>query len=178
MKTAGNRTRETGNRRRVPPPRPSPEGRETGLTLLEVLISIVVLVLAVSTILPLFAVGSASHKRGMDQAQMAWLAPRVAARIQDRFFDTNPAPIKGFVRELEDGSLLIDDGGGGKLADDGGAAYRFEATFTPMSAVSMGGRNDMMPGTCFLLHVELSTREGGEARVESYDTVVLRKLQR
>ena len=107
--------------------------RSRGLTLLEVLISIVVLVLAVSTILPLFAVGSASHKRGMDQAQMAWLAPRVAARIQDRFYDTNPGPIKGFVRELEDGSLLIDDGGGGKLADDGGAAFRFEATFTPIS---------------------------------------------
>jgi hypothetical protein len=153
---------------------PAPVGR-SGLTLLEVLISIVVLVLAVSTILPLFAVGSASHKRGMDQAQMAWLAPRVAARIQDRFYDPNPAPIRGFVRELEDGSLLIDDGGGGKLADDGGAAYRFEATFTPISA---GTRNDMMPGTCFLLHVELGTREGGEARVETYDTVVLRKLQR
>jgi hypothetical protein len=149
-----------------------------GLTLLEVLISIVVLVLAVSTILPLFAVGSASHKRGMDQAQMAWLAPRVAARIQDRFYDTNPVPLKGFVRELEDGSLLIDDGGGGKLADDGGAAYRFEATFTPMSASTTGGRGDLIPGTCFLLHVELSTREGGESRIETYDTVVLRKLQR
>ena len=168
MTTTGSRKQEAGSR-------PAPAGRERGLTLLEVLISIVVLVLAVSTILPLFAVGSASHKRGMDQAQMAWLAPRVAARIQDRFYDPNPAPIRGFVRELEDGSLLIDDGGGGKLADDGGAAYRFEATFTPISA---GTRNDMMPGTCFLLHVELGTREGGEARVETYDTVVLRKLQR
>ena len=155
---------------------PNPGSRtEAGLTLLEVLISIVVLVLAVSTILPLFAVGSASHKRGMDQAQMAWLAPRVAARIQDRFFDSNPAPLKGYVREREDGSLLIDDGNGGKLADDGGAAYRFEATFTPLS---MGSMKDPMPATCFLLHVELSTREGGEARVESYDTVVLRRLQR
>jgi len=153
-------------------------GSAAGLTLLEVLISIVVLVLAVSTILPLFAVGSASHKRGMDQAQMAWLAPRVAARIQDRFYDMNPGPIKGFVRELEDGSLLIDDGGGGKLADDGGAAFRFEATFTPISAAAIGGRGDMVPSTCFLLHVELGTREGGEARVETYDTVVLRKLQR
>lgn len=149
--------------------------RRRGLTLLEVLIAIVVLVLAVSTILPLFAVGSASHKRGMDQAQMAWLAPRVAARIQDRFVDANPAPIKGFVRELEDGSLLIDDAGGGKLPDDGGAAYRFEATFTPMSS---GAQKDVMPGTCFMLHVELSTREGGEVRVEAYDTVVLRKLPR
>ena len=69
----------------------------------------------------------------------------------------------------------IDDGGGGKLPDDGGAAYRFEATFTP---VSVGSKNDMMPATCFLLHVELSTREAGEARIETYDTVVLRKLQR
>jgi hypothetical protein len=161
----------------APGQRPRDTGTE-GRTLLEILISIVVLVLAVSTIMPLFAVGSASHKRGMDQSQMAWLAPRVAARIQDRLYDTNPAPIRGFVRELEDGSLLIDDGGGGKLVDDGGAAYRFEATFTPMAAASMGGRNDMMPGTCFLLHVELGTREGGESRVESYDTVVLRKLQR
>lgn len=149
--------------------------RSRGLTLLEVLIAIVVLVLAVSTILPLFAVGSASHKRGMDQAQMAWLAPRVAARLQDRLFDPNPAPIKGFVRAMEDGSLLIDDGDGGKLVDDGGAAYRFDATFTP---VASGAQRDPMPNTCFLLHVEISTREGGEARIETYDTVVLRKLQR
>jgi hypothetical protein len=160
------RKQETGNWERGP---------RAGLTLLEVLISIVVLVLAVSTILPLFAVGSASHKRGMDQAQMAWLAPRVAARIQDRFFDTNPAPIKGYVRELEDGSLLVDDASGGKFQDDGGAAYRFQATFTP---VQMAGHRDPMPSTCFLLHVELSTREGGEARIETYDTVVLRRLER
>jgi hypothetical protein len=158
--------------------RPNPElrtqNREAGLTLLEVLISIVVLVLAVSTILPLFAVGSASHKRGMDQAQMSWLAPRVAARLQERFYDQNPKDIKGFVREMEDGSVLIDDGQPGKFQDDGGAAYRFEARFSP---ISMGGRGEMMPATCFLLHVELSTREGGEARVETYETVVLRKLQ-
>ena len=145
----------------------------SGLTLLEVLISIVVLVLAVSTILPLFAVGSASHKRGMDQAQMAWLAPRVAARIQDRLYDPHPAPIKGYVRELEDGSLLIDDGGGGKYQDDGGAAYRFEASFTAISAGTSS-----LPPTCYLLHVELSTREAGEPRIETYDTVVLRRLQR
>jgi prepilin-type N-terminal cleavage/methylation domain-containing protein len=148
---------------------------QRGMTLLEVLIAIVVLVLAVSTILPLFAVGSASHKRGMDQAQMAWLAPRLAAKIQDRFYDTNPSPIKGYVRELEDGSLVVDDAGVAKYVDDGGAAYRFEATFQPLS---QGGPKDMMPATCFFLHVEISTKEGGEARVETYDTVVLRRLQR
>lgn len=153
---------------------PGTRKRDAGLTLLEVLISIVVLVLAVSTILPLFAVGSASHKRGMDQAQMAWLAPRVAARLQDRFLDQNPAPIKGYVRELQDGSLLVDDGSAAKFVDDGGATYRFEATYTKMT---MGG-NDLIGPTCFMLHVELSTREGGEPRIEAYDTVVLRRLQR
>lgn len=154
--------------------RKRPQGAR-GLTLLEVLISIIVLVLAVSTIMPLFAVGSASHKRGMDQAQMAWLAPRVAARIQDQFYDMNPNPIKGYVRELEDGSLLIDDAGFSKYTDDGGAAYRFEATFQPVPSLNA---KDPMPSTCFLLHVEISTREAGEPRVETYDTVVLRKLSR
>ena len=38
-----------------------------GFTLLEVLIAMVVLVLAIASILPLFAVGTASHKRAMDQ---------------------------------------------------------------------------------------------------------------
>ena len=145
--------------------------RRKGLTLLEVLISIVVLVLAVSTILPLFAVGSASHKRGMDQAQMAWLAPRVAAAIQDRLYDSSPAPMKGYVREMEDGSLLIDDGG--KPGADGGAMYRFEATFTPIAQGSSA-----IPPMCFHLRVQLSTRIIGEPQVEMYDTVVLRKLAR
>ena len=145
--------------------------RSSGLTLLEVLISIVVLVLAVSTILPLFAVGSASHKRGMDQAQMAWLAPRVAAKIQDRLYDSDPAPIKGYVRELEDGSILIDDAG--KPGADGGAMYRFEVTFTPISPGS-----GAIPPMCYHLHVELSTRIIGEPQIEAYDTVVLRKLPR
>jgi len=150
--------------------------RERGLTLLEVLISLIVLVLAVSTILPLFAVGSASHKRGIDQAQLAWLAPRVAALLQDRMAETPPDVVRGYVREMEDGSLLIDDGASpGKLKDDGGAAYRFTATFT---SASSGGAKDVLGPTCYLLKVELSTKEGGEDRIESYETVVLRKLAR
>ncbi|HEV3029966.1 MAG TPA: type II secretion system protein [Planctomycetota bacterium] len=150
--------------------------REKGLTLLEVLIAIVVLVLAVSTIMPLFAVASASHKRGMDQAQMAWLAPRVAALLQDRMVDAPPEVVHGFVREMEDGSLLIDDGAStGKLKDDGGAAYRFTATFT--SALVSGTRDALGP-TCYLLKVDLSTKEAGEERTETYETVVLKKLSR
>jgi len=150
--------------------------RKKGLTLLEVLIAIVVLVLAVSTIMPLFAVGSASHKRGMDQAQMAWLAPRVAALLQDRMVDAPPDTVRGYVREMEDGSLLIDDGAAvGKFRDDGGAAYRFTATFR---TALVSGTKDVLGPTCYLLRVELSTKEAGEERVESYETVVLKKLAR
>jgi type II secretory pathway pseudopilin PulG len=147
-----------------------------GMTLLEVLIAIVVLVLAVSTIIPLFAVGTTAHKRGVDQDHLAWLAPRVAARIQESLYDANPQPIRGYVREMEDGSVVIDNATDARrYKDDGGAAYRFEATFKPLS---MGGRGDPMPGTAFLLRVELYTREGGEPRAEQYETVVLRKLLR
>jgi hypothetical protein len=141
-----------------------------GLTLLEVLISMVVLVMAVSTILPLFAVGSASHKRGMDQSQMAWLAPRVAARLQERLYDANPKPVKGYVQEFEDGSLVLDDAAGKGF----GAAYRFEASFMPI----MTGPKDPIGASAFLLKVDLSSLEGGEPRVETYETVVLRKLLR
>jgi type II secretory pathway pseudopilin PulG len=149
---------------------------ERGLTLLEILIAIVVLVLAVSTIAPLFAVATAAHKRGVDQTELSWLAPRVAARIQERFYDTDLDRVKGFVKLLDDGTVLVDDlGSGPRFQDDGGAAYRFEAQIRPLTS---GGRGDPMPGTAFLLRVELYTREGGEPRAEKYETVILRKMRR
>lgn len=147
-----------------------------GMTLLEVLIAIVVLVLAVSTIIPLFAVATAAHKRGVDQAQLSWLAPRVAARLQERLYELNPEPVKGYVLEQEDGSIVIDDATAGRqYKDDGGASFRFEATFTPLT---MGSQNDPLHRAAFILRVELFTREGGVPRGEKYETVVLRKLSR
>ncbi len=148
--------------------------REGGFTLLEVLISIMILVLAIAAIVPLFAVGSASHRRGIDQANVAWIAPRIAARIQERLTEMNPRDIQGYVKELEDGSLLIDDAAG-KVAPDPNATYAYKATFTPIT--SIGSQSDPMPSTCFLLKVEISFRDGGEI-IETYDTVVLRKLVR
>lgn len=145
-----------------------------GFTLLEVLISIVILVLAVSAIIPLFAVGSASHKRGMDQAQVAWLAPRIAARLQERLYETNPKDVKGYVRELEDGSVVIDDMDR-KLDSREGGDYMFEAKYTPMT---MGGQGDLLAGSAFILKVEVHYRELGAGLIDSYETVVLRKLLR
>jgi prepilin-type N-terminal cleavage/methylation domain-containing protein len=148
--------------------------RGDGFTLLEVLIAISILVLGVASILPLYAVGSASHRRGMDQAQVAWLAPRIAARLQERLVDLNPKDVQGYVKLLEDGGILVDDADG-RLAQDPAAAYSFRASFEPM--MSVGDVRDPMPGAAFLLRVELRWRDGQEL-LEKYETVVLRKLLR
>ena len=68
------------------------------------MISIMILVLAVAALAPLFAIASTSHQRGVDQAEVAWLAPRIAARIQERFYDSNPKDVRGFVRVYSDGA--------------------------------------------------------------------------
>lgn len=150
------------------------DGRTRGFTLLEVLISIMILVLAIAAIAPLFAVAGTSHQRGVDQSEVAWLAPRIAARLRQRLYDQNPKEVRGYVKVLADGNFVMDDLAG-KLAPDKGATYAFHATFTP---VTTGDRGDPMPATCFILKVDISYKEEGGALAETYETVVLRKLLR
>jgi hypothetical protein len=137
------------------------------------MIAMAILVVAISAIIPLFAVGTTSHKRGIDQAQVAWLAPRIAARLQERLYDPNPQPVKGYVKELEDGSLIIDSLGG-RLAPGESGDYAFEATFKALP----GAARDPLVAVAFHLHVEVRFREEGQGIVETYDTVVLRRLPR
>ncbi|HXX95152.1 MAG TPA: type II secretion system protein [Planctomycetota bacterium] len=153
----------------------APRGRaREGFTLLEVLISIMILVLAIAAIAPLFAVAGTSHQRGVDQSEVAWLAPRIAARLRERLYEPGPREVRGYVKVLADGSFVLDDLVT-KLAEDRGATYAFRATFTP---VSLAGSPDPMPSTCFVLKVEIFYKEEGGALAESYETVVLRKLIR
>jgi prepilin-type N-terminal cleavage/methylation domain-containing protein len=149
--------------------------RSAGFTLLEVLISIMILVLAIAAIAPLFAIAGTSHQRGVDQSEVAWLAPRIAARIQDRFYDPSPRDVRGFVRVLSDGSFVIDDMIE-KIPDGRGATYAFKATSHHIG--SQVSRGDPMPNTCFVLRVEISYKEEGGPLIESYETVVLRKIIR
>ena len=147
--------------------------RRAGFSLLEVLMAMAILVVSISAIIPLFAVGTTSHKRGMDQAQVAWLAPRIAARLQERLYEPNPQPVKGFVKELEDGSLVIDSLAGALPKGETGD-YVFTAEFKPLA----GGRSDSLGNVAFHLRVEVRFREEGQDLVETYDTVVLRRLPR
>ena len=145
-----------------------------GFTLLEVLISIMILVLAIAAIAPLFAVAGTSHQRGVDQSEVAWLAPRIAARIQERLYDQNPKDVRGYVRVYADGNFVIDDAQD-RLPPDRDMTYAFHATFKPVTA---GDRQDPMPNLCFVLKVDITYREEGGALAESYETIVLRKLLR
>ena len=145
-----------------------------GFTLLEVLIAIMILVMAVATILPLFALGTMAHKRGMDQAHLSWLAPRIAARIQQRMYDRNPENIRGYVRQMEDGSILVEETK--KSTSTGGdTSYRFTATFDP---VASGSGSAATNNAAFHLTVVVHYLEEGDEQGETFRTIVLRKLRR
>jgi uncharacterized protein (TIGR02598 family) len=127
--------------------------RVEGFSLLEVILAMAILVLAVATILPLFAVGTTSHKRGMDQANVSWIAPHIAAKIQERLFDVNPADIAG------------------ATFSEMGTTYRYDATFEPLD-----------PGdparSAFAVAITVKWKEAGKEKSEAFTTVLLRRLKR
>jgi prepilin-type N-terminal cleavage/methylation domain-containing protein len=125
-----------------------------GFTLLEVLISIMILAMGIVAVLPLFAVGTQSHKRALDQTHTSLIAPRIAARIQENLTQNNPADIK-------DGLFV-----------EYGRVYRYDAVFTPMST------GDPLSEAAFLLQVNVKWDVSGEEHLENFETVVLRKIPR
>ncbi len=131
--------------------------RTGGFTLLEVLIAIMIFVLAIAAILPLFAVGTTSHMRGVDESHLAWIAPRIAAKLQENLFDSRP-------KDVRDGKWT-----------EAGLTYTYDATFKPMPAL---GRDDPLAQTSFLLRVEVRHGDLATPRVEVFETVVLRRLLR
>lgn len=124
--------------------------------MLEVLVAIMVFVLGISAILPLYAVAGASHRRGMDQAHVAWIAPRIAARIQEDLY--------GQPKNRE-----------GESWEEYGQAYVYDATF---EAISSGRGGSALGGVAYLLTVEVRWKEAPQQRVETFRTLVLQKLRR
>lgn len=127
--------------------------RSRGFTLLEVLISLAVLVIGLASILPLFAVGTASARRGMDQTMVSLLAPHITARLQERLYEMNPHDLKNqeFVQL--------------------GKTYRYDATFKPLD-----------PGdptrSAFLVHVTIHWSENQQLHSEGFTTLLLRRPAR
>ncbi|MBI2901927.1 MAG: prepilin-type N-terminal cleavage/methylation domain-containing protein [Planctomycetes bacterium] len=128
--------------------------RPRGFTLLEVLISIVILVLGAVAILPLFAVGAQSHKRATDQVHTSLIAPRIAAMIQENLTGTNPG-------DLKDAQFV-----------EYGREYRYDAQFARLP----GTAGDPLADAAFALRVTVKWRESGADHVETFETVVLRRF--
>ena len=129
------------------------KNHKQGFTLLEVLIAIMVFVLAVSSILPLFAVGTAAHRRGIDQTEASLLAARISAEIQQDLYDLNP-------KDIVDANF-----------QDRGKTYLYDAQFLPFD------RNDPFR-SAFIVKVQVKWKVGGQDHKESFDTVLLRKILR
>ncbi len=127
-----------------------------GFTLLEVLIAVVVFVIAIAAILPLFAVGTTAHKRGMDQSHAAWIAPRIASRIQGELATSSPKDVRGGTWE------------------EYGKDFTCDADFTRLSSRD----GDPSDGAAWLLKVTVRWKEAGADRSETFETVALRRLVR
>ena len=127
--------------------------RNRGFTLLEIIISMAILVLGLSAILPLFAVGTASHKRGIDETMVSLIAPHITARLQERLYEVNPQPL----RDQEYAEV--------------GRVYKYDATFTPLDLSD----KDRM---AFIVRVTVRWSENASLHSESFSTILLRRTPR
>jgi len=127
--------------------------RSPGFTLLEVIISLAILVLGLSAILPLFAVGTASHRRGMDQTKISLIAPHIAARLQERLYELNPPDLKD------------------QEYAEFGRVYKYDVDFAPLDR----GDKDRM---AFIVRVRVRWSENSATQSESFSTILLRRTPR
>ena len=127
--------------------------RHRGFTLLEVIISLAILVLGLSAIIPLFAVGAASHKRGIDQTMVSLIAPHITARLQERLYEINPPALTN------------------QVFAQMGREYRYDAQFTPLDPAD----KDRM---AFIVQVTVRWSENSSIHSEAFSTILLRRTQR
>lgn len=124
-----------------------------GFSLLEVMIAVLVFVMAVASILPLFAVGTTAHRRAIDQTEAALLAARIAARLQENFTEVNP---KNLVNAT---------------VEEGGTFYTYDAEFFPFEKLDPAR-------SAFLARVRVKWTVAGTEHAETFETVLLRKIRR
>ena len=127
--------------------------RSNGFTLLEVIISLAILVLGLSAILPLFAVGNMSQKRGIDQTMVSLIAPHITARLQERLYELNPPALK----DQEYVEL--------------GKVYKYDASFAPLDP----GDSQRI---AFIVRVTVRWSENASMHSESFSTILLRRTSR
>ena len=123
------------------------ERHAPGFSLLEVLMSMLILGVAITSILSLFAVGSSSYTRAADYSNMSLIAEAAYADITNVLRNGRlprnivNEPMKGF------------------------PTYRYDAAFEPLDAERLA----------YLLKLKVKWLSEGAERAEEFQTVVLRR---
>jgi Tfp pilus assembly protein PilV len=71
---------------------------ECGLTLLEILVALTLFTIAATSILALFAVGSAAHRRAVASSEARWIAARILAETRAK--GVLPASARAEIMEI------------------------------------------------------------------------------
>ncbi len=121
--------------------------------MLEVLVAMCVLVISIATILPLFAVGTASHQRALNQSQVSLIAPAIEAKLQEDLTSDRP-------KEIKDAQIVYQ-----------GRVYRYDAVFSPLDVTDVAR-------SAFVVRVAIKWKDANKERVELFDTILLRRLKR
>lgn len=90
--------------------------RDRGFTLIEIVMALVVFAISITSILAMFTVAAASHRRGLEQTQARLIARRVFADLQSKDF----------------GSRAPKNVAGATFPDYGGA-YTYDVIFRPVA---------------------------------------------
>ncbi|OHB76673.1 MAG: hypothetical protein A2Z34_12060 [Planctomycetes bacterium RBG_16_59_8] len=118
-----------------------------GFSLLEVLMAMLILGVAITSILSLFAVGSSSYTRAADYSNMSMIAEAAYADI------TNVLRNGRMPRNIADQPM------------EGFPTYRYDATFEPLDAERLA----------YLLKLKVKWLSEGAERTEEFQTVILRR---
>lgn len=121
--------------------------QRAGFSLLEILISLIILAVAITAILSLFAAGGSSYSRGVDYTNMSLIAEAAYIDIDNAMRN---------VREPRDIA-------GQQVA--GFPQYRYDASFQPLDASRLA----------YVVKMKVKWLSEGSERSEEFQTIVLKK---
>jgi len=149
-----------------------------GFSLLEILVALSVMVVGMTSILVLFAVGVTTHKRSIDQMNGALAAETIVSELRARYTlyriqhwkkteTRRQRKKKKGRRPLTDKSYLADVPGPGRDAPavPNFPGYHYRVTYTRLDDA----------GNAVLAEVVILWKKKGEAVSETYVTVLLKK---
>lgn len=147
------------------------ERRETGFSLLEVLVAVGIVTVGVTSVLALFAAGVDVHKQAVDQSNAALAVESIASELEGRY---TIAAIDAWIRaENAKGRRNVDErdylaaiGPAEPVEIPGFPGYRYDVKFTPLDE----------SGFAVMAEIRVYWRKGGgRGVIESAPKVLLKR---